>query len=397
LNIVDSESLTVLIGADSLRLRRSGVGRMTFEIARTARTAAEISRVKLLMGGAVLEADALDTLGEFVGTGKAAGFDWKTPLARLPGIQVLRRIRHAGVHRTVKTLAQDSGGRFVYYEPNMIARRFDVPTVVTINDLSWHHEPSWHPTDRLAWIARHLDDTLRRARRITALSQFTKDAAVRALGILADRIDVVTLAPAREFQPVSAEDAAPVLTRFGLEDRSFVLSTSTIEPRKNFDRLFTAHQRLPEAVRRRFPLVIAGGQGWGTVLNHAKTDAAARRGELYLLGHVADADLVALCARAAVFAYVSLYEGFGLPVVEAMATGCAVLASGTTSIPEVAGKAALLVDPLDETAIAEGLRRLIEDAGLAEQLRQAGLVQAGMFSWEGTVSGLAACWREALR
>lgn len=387
----------MLIGADSLRMRRSGVGRMTFEIARTARAAAGIDRVKLLMGRAVLEADALDTLDEFVGTGKAAGFDWKTPLARLPGLRGLLRMRQAGVHRTVRALAQDGGGRFVYYEPNMIARRFDVPMVATINDLSWHHEPTWHPAGRLAWIARNLDDTLRRARRFTALSQFTKEAAVQALGIPADRIDVVGLAPAREFQPVPAGDAAAVLARFGLGDRSFVLSTSTIEPRKNFGRLFAAHQSLPETMRRRFPLVIAGGQGWGTALNRAKTDAAIRRGELHLLGHVADSDLVTLCARAAVFAYVSLYEGFGLPVVEAMATGCAVLASGTTAIPEVAGDAALLVDPLDETAIAEGLRRLIDDADLAERLRRAGLAQAGMFSWEGTVAGLATCWREALR
>lgn len=386
----------MLIGADSLRGRRSGIGRLTLEIARAARAAVEIRQVKLLIGRAVLGAEALDSLGEFVGTGKAAGPGWKTRVARLPGMQVVRRVRDAGLHRAIQTLARENEGHFVYYEPNMIVRRFDVPVVAMINDLSWHYEPSWHPADRLDWIARNLDDTLHRASRFTTPSQFTKDAAVRDLGIAADRIDVVLEAPAREFQPVSAADAALVLARLGLADRGFVLSISTIEPRKNFDRLFAAHQRLPEALRQRFPLVIAGGQGWGAALSHAQTDAAARRGELHLLGHVADADLVALCARAAVFAYVSLYEGFGLPVIEAMAAGCAVLASGTTSIPEVAGDAALLVDPLDETAIAEGLRRLIEDDGLAERLRQAGLAQAGMFSWEGTVAGLVASWRKAL-
>lgn len=194
----------MLVGADSLRIRRSGVGRMTAEIARTARNAPGVGQVKLLMGAAVLEASALDSLGEFVGAGKAAGFDWRTKLAHLPGIEIARRIRGAGLRRRVKALAQEHPGRFVYYEPNMIARRLDVPIVATINDLSWHHEPSWHPADRLAWIGRHLDDTLRRARRFTALSQFTKDAAVAALGIAPGRIDVVSLAPAREFQPIGA-------------------------------------------------------------------------------------------------------------------------------------------------------------------------------------------------
>lgn len=389
----DNPPVDVLIGADSLASRRSGVGRMTFEITRAARMAAGVGRVDLLIGGRVQPGDILDALGEAeAATGPAP--NWKGRLAALPGMGGLRAARQAWLTHQIM---QAAGGRdrLVYYEPNMIARRLPLPTVVTINDLSWHHEPRWHPADRLAWIDRNLAATLAQARRITALSQFTKDSAAAGLGIPPDRIDVVPLAPAAAFQPASAEAAAPALAQFGLADRSYVLSISTIEPRKNFDRLFAAHQALPPSVRQSTPLVIAGGKGWGSVLA-AGTEAAQRRGELRLLGHVADDALVALTARAAVFAYVSLYEGFGLPVIEAMAAGCAVVASGTTSIPEVAGEAGLLVDPLDVVAISAGLQAVLLDPACASHLRQAGLSRAASFSWDRTVAGLLAAWRRAL-
>jgi glycosyltransferase involved in cell wall biosynthesis len=381
----------VLVGADSLLARRSGVGRMTLEIVRAAQHADGVGKIHLLMNGRVSPAAAFDAAeGPDL---RPPSLNWKGRLIGLPGMNAARRARQMVIDRRINALAHD---HLVYYEPNMIARPLAIPTVVTINDLSWHHEPAWHPADRLAWIDRNLAATLRQARRITTLSQFTKDAAVRELGVPADLITVVPLAPAEAFRPFSAAEAASVLQRFDLADRSYVLSISTIEPRKNFDRLFAAHQLLPEPLRRRAPLVIAGGKGWGAALNAAATDAAMRRGELRLLGHVADDDLVALCARAGVFAYVSLYEGFGLPVIEAMAAGCAVVASGTTSIPEVAGDAALLVDPLDDAAIAEGLRNVLEDPALAERLRQAGLARARLFGWDRTVAGLLACWRAAL-
>ena len=229
-----------------------------------------------------------------------------------------------------------------------------------------------------------------------AISQFTKDAVVRDLGIAADRIDVVPLAPADGFRPVTAAEAAAALARYQLADHGYVFSISTIEPRKNFDRLLAAHLRLPPAIRRQAPLVIAGGKGWGSVLARPEADAAIRDGTVRLLGHVSDADLVALCSRAAAFAYVSLYEGFGLPVVEAMAAASPVLASNTTAVGELAAGAALLVDPQDEDAITDGLNRLIEDTALAEGLRRQGLSRAAEYSWQRTIDTLTVSWRRAL-
>ena len=391
--------LSVLIGAESLASRRSGVGRMTLEIARAARDSAAIDQLTLLLAQGLAGPEVLDGLDDPIASAQAVQpvpIPWKIALGRVPGVQTLRRIKHGGLNRKLRDLAQACGSRLVYHEPNMIARPVALPTVVTMNDLSWHYQPSWHPAERLHWIDRNIQATLRQASRFVAISNFTRDAVVRDLGIAADRIDVVPLAPAQEFKPVSAADGAGALARYGLTDHGYVFSISTIEPRKNFDRLLAAHLRLPPALRRRAPLVIAGGKGWGSVLARPEADAAIRDGTVRLLGHVSDADLVALCSRTAAFAYVSLYEGFGLPVVEAMAAASPVLASSTTAVGELATGAALLVNPEDEDAITEGLRTLIEDTALAERLRGEGLARAAEYSWKRTIDTLILSWRRAL-
>ncbi len=394
-----SPKLNLLIGAESLALTRSGVGRMTLEIARAACRCADIGSLTLLLEQTLSPVGSIDMLhGDVLGAGlpPRTPIPWKVAVGRVPGVQTLRRIKHGGLNRRLRELSRTSGHRLIYHEPNMIARPIALPTVVTINDLSWHHQPSWHPAERLHWIDRNLPGTLRRARRFVAISQFTKDSVVRDLGVPADQVDVVPLAPAAEFVPMGAA-AAAALRRFDLVDRSYVFSISTLEPRKNFDRLLAAHLALPPALRARAPLVIAGGKGWGDVLSRPEARAAVRDGSVRLLGHVADADLVPLCARAGVFGYVSLYEGFGLPVLEAMAAGTPVLASSTTAVGEVAGDAALQVDPEDEAAIRAGLERILTDPALSQSLQQAGLAHAAEFSWQRTLSHLMTSWDRALQ
>ncbi len=373
---------------------------MTLEIARAAEASADIEYTGLLLPYGLETADVVSTLSDPIAYPRPrvlVPVPWKVAVGRVPGVQLLRKVKHGGLNRQVRRLSRELGNRLVYHEPNMIARPITLPTVVTINDLSWHHEASWHPAERLSWIASNLPSTLRRAERFVAISQFTKDAVVRDLGLAPERVDVVPLAPAETFKPMSAADGAASLARFELTDRSYVFSISTLEPRKNFDRLLSAHLRLPAALRRRAPLVIAGGRGWGEVLARPEADAAIRDGTVRLLGHIGDGDLVALTARAAVFAYVSLYEGFGLPVVEAMAAGTPVLASSTTAVGELALGASRLIDPLDVDAISAGLHELLEDPAAADHLREAGLARAAEFTWERTIQALLASWRKALR
>ncbi|WP_161993742.1 glycosyltransferase family 4 protein [Muricoccus nepalensis] len=377
---------------------------MTLEIIRATRYRPELARLDLLLAGRLRDTGTVLAQVE-------AGLDpvrvpspllrFKRLVADVPGVQAARRLKHlSGQRQRMAALRSRGGGRVVYHEPNMIPELFyspfEGPTVVTMNDLSWHHHPEYHPPERLRWIDRNLRRMLDGSARFVAISHFTAGALVQEFGISPLRIDVVPLAAGREFRPVSREDAALVLQRHGLEDRHYFLSVSTLEPRKNFDRLVAAHDSLPMALRQRFPLVIVGGSGWGNALANPLAQRARDTGTLRLLGHVPDADLVILYARAAAFAYVSIYEGFGLPVVEAMATGTPVLASSTTATGETAGDAAALADPLDVHALTVALRRLADDKDYAETLRARGLARAAEFSWDRTASGLIASWSRAL-
>jgi alpha-1,3-rhamnosyl/mannosyltransferase len=375
---------------------------MTLEIARAAQQALEIERVALLLGDNLVSTSILEELSD---EGLHARQDdnapakirpWRVAIGQVPGVQALRRLKNGSLGHKIKGLNRESGKRLVYHEPNMIAQALAVPTVVTMNDLSWVHHPNWHPKERLDWIERNIARTLRQATRFVAISEFTKAAMIGEFCISADRIDVVPLAPASEFVPVGRDAGAAVLHRYGLTDRQYVFSTSTLEPRKNFDRLLAAYLRLPERLRQRVPLVIAGGQGWGDVLNRADAQRAIAGGMVRMLGHVPDGDLPTLCARASVVAYVSLYEGFGLPAVEAMATGVAVLASETTAVGELAFGAAALVNPLDVVGMAARLQEILEDEEFCNGLRVASLERAVQYSWDKTITQLQLSWRRAL-
>jgi alpha-1,3-rhamnosyl/mannosyltransferase len=193
---------------------------------------------------------------------------------------------------------------------------------------------------------------------------------------------------------VGAAEAAPVLAAHGLADGGYVLAVGTLEPRKNLERLAAAHALLPPALRRRAPLALAGGIGWGGVEAGPALARALAAGDARALGRVDDAALAALYARAAAVAYPSLYEGFGLPVLEAMGCGAPLVHSATTAVAETAGGAGLAVDPLDPEAIAAGLAAVLEDAALASRLRAAGLARAAEFSWAETARRVVEVWRE---
>jgi glycosyltransferase involved in cell wall biosynthesis len=385
----------VLLGADSLPGTRSGIGRQTLEVARLLRRTPAIGAMALLVGERCEPADALETLARTVTPAATRGA--ARIAAVVPGAAAVLAVwRRRQMNRIAAAMGQRVGGRVVYHEVNMIARPFDGATVVTVHDLSWRADPRWHTAERIAWIERRLPRTLAQASRIVCVSDFTASDVRREFGVAESCIDIVRPAASAIFRPMEREPAAPVLTRLDLTDRGYLFAVSTIEPRKNFDRLLAAHAMLPQAVRQRFPLVIAGGRGWGEALADAAAERAVRSGSLRLLGHVADDDLVALYARSAAVAYVSLYEGFGLPVLEAMACGAPVIASSNTAVGETAGDAALLIDPEDVEDIANAIDRVLHDPTLAAALTARGLQRAAEFSWNAMTLGLIASWRRAL-
>lgn len=255
-----------------------------------------------------------------------------------------------------------------------------VPYVVSVHDMSVELMPQFHTVKKRLLTSRLVPVVARRAGLVLTPSENTRRDVIRLLGLDPGRVRVIPYAPAPTFRPVTAERDR--LRTLGLTGPYF-LYVGTLEPRKNLARALRAFARVaPSLPDHRF--VIVGQRGWmyEDVLKEASGDAL--RGRVDLLGYVAEADLPALYSHAVAFVYPSLYEGFGLPVVEAMACGTPVLTSRSSSLTEIAEGSAVLADPLDEAALADGLVALATDASLREDLSRRGLAKAASFSWERT-------------
>lgn len=254
-------------------------------------------------------------------------------------------------------------------------------TVVTIHDLGYLRYPETHTTAHRLYLRLSTVWSARAASHLIAVSRATRDDLVRLARVPPAKVTVVHHGLAERFQRSTANPAR-VQAIVG-EDRPYFLYVGTIQPRKNLARLIEAFAQFRADGLQPAPfLVIAGKRGW---LSDGIAERAAELGVadcVRFVGYVADEDLPALYRGALAFVFPSLYEGFGMPVLEAMACGAPVLTSTTSSLPEVAGNAALLVDPLDTRAIASGLARLARDAALRESLRIQGCRWVAHFTWD---------------
>ena len=244
----------------------------------------------------------------------------------------------------------------------------------TVHDLTGFLMPELHPRSNLV-AEKSFAELARRADGLIAVSECTRQDAVRALGIAPEKIRTIHSGVSDAFYDPPAALVDDVRARYGLQ-RPFVLFVGTIEPRKNIDLLLDAYESLPQTVRDHWQLVVAGPAGW------AASATLARLRYVRYLGYVAETDLPALTAAADVFVYPSLYEGFGFPVAQAMAAGVAVITSNVSSLPEVAGNAALLVDPRSQSELRAALVRLLGSPDLCRALGQAGRERAREFRWE---------------
>jgi glycosyltransferase involved in cell wall biosynthesis len=266
-----------------------------------------------------------------------------------------------------------------------------VPTVLTVHDLIFRRYPAHHKRLNRWYLNATMPLFCRRAGHIIAVSEQSKRDVIAAYGVPPEKITVIYEAADPRFCPQPAETVADVRARYGLPDR-YLLFVGTIEPRKNLGRVLTAFERL-HVEGLTDALVIVGKRGWLYDDFFARLEASPAKQAVIFPGFVPDADLPAVYAGAQAFAFPSEFEGFGLPVLEAMACGAPVVCSNTSSLPEVAGDAALLVDPLDVDALTAALRRALIDPALAADLRARGLAQAARFSWARAAEETLAIYR----
>lgn len=255
------------------------------------------------------------------------------------------------------------------------------PTVVTIHDLSLYAQTKTHEAKNVARGKRRIPIMARRADMIIAPSEATKREIEHYLHISPERIRVVYEAARPKMRPLPPEACESVLQKHGIQP-PYLLYTGTIEPRKNLLKLIRAYSEIVHATEHPPMLVLCGGRGWLDDEIYELVAELKLQRLVKFTGYVDDEDLPALYSACEIFVYPSLYEGFGLPPLEAMACGAPVVTSDTSSLPEVVGEAGVLVNPHEVSALTQALMNLLNDKRQREHLRLAGLERAKIFSWE---------------
>ena len=260
----------------------------------------------------------------------------------------------------------------------------DIPRVLTVYDLIFLKNPEFMTPELVAFLQPIFDSLDIGRDWVTCISEFTKQEFCEYTGMSPERVFVTPLAAAEHFQPVNDRERIAAARRaYGIPEGDYFLALSTLQPRKNFPHLIRCFFRLlSEHPDLDVNLIIVGVSGWLFEEIFEASDSSARfRHRVVITGYVPNEDLSALYAGAVGFLFLSLYEGFGLPALEAMQCGTPVIASSTTAFPEVVGDAGLLVEPTDADALSQAMLDLLSDEGLRGRLSRKGLTRSKLFSW----------------
>lgn len=364
--------MKVILSVEPVRFPLTGIGRYTYELASRLQRSDAVSELRLFAGRRFLpglpkpseQSDAVHGLKRFVQKNAVA-------------VEAYRRLMPLLRQRALRGHED-----FVYHSPNYYLPPFAGRSVATFHDLSpftWAH---CHTPQLARYLQKELTLTLERADALITDSAYTRQELADYFNWPLERIHTVPLASSPEFHPRTPAQLREALARYGLEPGGYSLFVGTIEPRKNLQNLLDAYGRLPLELRRRWPLILTGYQGWRSEAIHARIAQAQQQGWARYLGFAPSDDLPLLFAGARLFTFPSHYEGFGLPVLEAMSSGVPVVCSNSSSLPEVAGAAALMCAPDDVEGLTTLLQRGLEDQAWRDTAVAQGLQHASGFSWE---------------
>ena len=379
--------MRVVFNVDAITAPLTGIGRYALELARGLSKHAAIEELKLYSAYRWVD----DPSSALAANRAIAALRRSVPF-KTQALELYTQLRGLMFRAHTRRLRG-----WILHTPNYVLMPFEGPALTTVHDLSWLSYPEAHPIERVRFLDRHLPRTLERADLVLTDSVFIAHEIASTFSLRPAKIRVVPLGVDAAYRPRRHDESAEVLARHGLQAGAYLLVVATLEPRKNLVRLLRAYAKLPAAMKTRYPLVIVGARGWlNTELEHAlaplEVSGAARR-----LGYVDEQDLPLIYAGAHAFVFPSLYEGFGLPVLEAMASGIPVLTSNVSSLPEVAGDAALTVDPRSEDALLGGLERLLDDDAWRAQAVTRGVERSRAYTWSRCVDSTVDAYREAAR
>lgn len=364
--------MKVIFGTDAIKYPLTGIGRYAYELAKGLSDSSEISELLFLNGRTI--STSLPVLRQQ--SSGAAGLRNRIKKNRLAA--ELYRVTSPWL----KTSALSHHKNAIYHGPNFYLPPKVNRCVATFHDLSVFTMPHCHPVERVRYMQKELLHTLKRAKILITDSDFTRNELIEYFNLSPQKIFTAKLACSNDFYPREVNELSQKLAKFQLKINGYCLFTSSIEPRKNIDTLLDAYECLPLKARKNIPLVVCGFKGWNSDNVHLRLEKGQREGWINYLGYTASEDLPFLFAGARSFLFPSLYEGFGLPVLEALASGTPVVCSDSSSLPEVAGDAGLMCDAMDVDTLTSNIIRSIEDEEWREQAKSLGLRRAKQFSWQ---------------
>ncbi|MGO4743581.1 glycosyltransferase family 4 protein [Serratia quinivorans] len=364
--------MKIILSVEPIKFPLTGIGRYTYELAKGLQSNNEIEELHFFSGTHFLSdiptakntSDGSHRLKKIVQSNSLAIEAYRLLMPRL------------------KKKALRGYERCVFHGPNFFLPPFEGPSVATFHDLSpfkWEH--CFDPK-RNRFTKKEMLDALSRANGLITVSNYIRNEIHEYFDYPLEKIHTVHLASSPDFYPRKAEQVSSVLNKFGLGYKAFTLFVGTIEPRKNILSLIHAYRNLPGELRTRYPLVLSGYKGWRNDDIMQEIERGQREGWLNYLGFAAAEELPLLYSAASLFVFPSNYEGFGLPVLEAMSSGTPVICSNSSSLPEVVGDAAMTHAPEDIGLLTELITRGLTDEQWRKQAVELGLSNAATFSWQ---------------
>jgi glycosyltransferase involved in cell wall biosynthesis len=376
----------VFIDSETTHRRSGGIGRYTGRLLQEINNLEMVSKIYCFRGLSWQEYSK-EGAGDNLGPRALASTGLLRKMARnLPGLKSLHQ-KLVGVF--FKAIPRNSVEgqvgvkvKQIYHETNFILKPFDGLKVTTIHDLSFIHFPECQPKSRVRYFRKYLPETIRKADHLITCTEHIKKEVMAEFGVAEENITSIYLGVDEEYKPRSMAETSTFLRPHCLEYGKYLLSVATLEPRKNLGNVLKAFCALPDELRTNYPLVLVGCEGWMNHDFHSEIKLLKEKGEVVLLGYVEEEALPYLYSGARAVIFIPVYEGFGLPTLEAMASGVPLLASDIPCLKEVVADGGLYVPVNDISAISFGLREVLKNEVGRDKMIGRGLARASQFSWK---------------